>query len=38
MGCVVLAVALAVRVCLCNRKNGKSCTGDCSYCSGKCGK
>lgn len=37
-GGIAVALILAVRACIRNRKRGKTCTGDCANCSCGCGK
>lgn len=37
-GAILLALALAVRKCVRDHKNGKACNGDCAHCGHRCGK
>ena len=35
---IALALGWAIRVCIRNRKNGRTCSGDCANCGCNCGK
>ncbi|MBQ8390167.1 MAG: FeoB-associated Cys-rich membrane protein [Oscillibacter sp.] len=37
-GAILLALTLAVRKCIRDHRNGKTCDGNCAQCGGKCGK